>query len=245
MSGKVDKMKVQYMSDLHLEFGNMQIPEVIGDVLVLAGDIGVGIKHKDWVLECCDVFPHVVYVLGNHEFYGHNMQSVRRDWADVSVENLYVLDNSSMIIGDTNFIGTTLWSKAHPNCPLNDFRLIKYKYPGGYGKFSTLEANLLHIKAKRFIKASLMANKKNVVVTHHSPSWKAQDPQYGGEGDVVGSGFNTNILEEFPGVSLWIYGHTHYNTEFNEHSTYVVTNQRGYTGYGHAPGFDPNKYVEV
>ena len=50
------KMKIQYMSDLHLEFegeDNMSVPEVFGDVLVLAGDIQVGIRSADWIKACC------------------------------------------------------------------------------------------------------------------------------------------------------------------------------------------------
>ncbi len=56
-------MKLQYMSDLHLEFGGMENPEVLGDVLVLPGD--VTIKNRvDWIVEQASRFKHVVYMLG-------------------------------------------------------------------------------------------------------------------------------------------------------------------------------------
>ena len=66
-------MKVQYMSDLHLEFADMPIPDVAGDVLVLAGDIHVGANAIPWIEQCAHVFKDVIYVLGNHEYYGQKM----------------------------------------------------------------------------------------------------------------------------------------------------------------------------
>jgi predicted phosphodiesterase len=246
-------MKIQYMSDLHLEFegeDNMPVPEVFGDVLVLAGDIGVGINHEDWIKACCGKFKNVIYVLGNHEFYGKNMQKVRAQWADMDMPtNFYFLDNDWITIDDVNFIGSTLWSDVHPACPLNDFYKIGYKYPGGYGKFSQIEAKDLFHRNKIWLKNTLdlLTGQRNVVVTHHAPSWRAQDPKYAGENGVVGSGFSTDILEEFEprDILVWIYGHLHYNTSFTEHGIYCVSNQRGYVGYGLAEGFDPNMYVEV
>jgi predicted phosphodiesterase len=242
-------MKIQYLSDLHLEFDTMPIPDVVGDVLVLAGDIGVGVTHKDWVEECTKKFKNVIYVLGNHEFYGHNMQKVQAQWANMELDNFYFLDNDWVTIDGVNFIGSTLWSDVHPECPLNDFYKISYKYPSGYGKFSTKEAKALFFKNKAWLLKTVekLAGQRNVVVTHHAPSWKAQDPKYKNEGGIVGSGFQTEILHEFnwKDILVWVYGHLHYNTEFMQNGIYCVANQRGYVGYGLADGFDPNKYVEI
>jgi len=59
-------MKIQVMSDLHLEFGAFEIPRTDADVIVLAGDIHVGIKAIDWIK---NQTKPVIYVLGNHEYY--------------------------------------------------------------------------------------------------------------------------------------------------------------------------------
>ena len=72
-------MKIQYASDLHLEFADnwrylKENPlQVTGDILVLAGDIGyLGddnyTKHPfwDWASEN---YQQVIACMGNHEFY--------------------------------------------------------------------------------------------------------------------------------------------------------------------------------
>ena len=243
-------MKIQYVSDLHLEFDTMPVPEVIGDVLVLAGDIGVGVKHKDWVVACCEKHDNVIMILGNHEFYGSSMQKIRNAWAEMDMpNNFYFLDNDWVTINGVNFIGSTLWSHAHPLCPLNDFRLIKYKYPGGYGKFSTQEAKKLFNENLDWLIKTVakLSGHSNVVITHHAPSWKVQDPKYAGQDSVVGSGFQTDILHLFDpkDITAWIYGHTHYNTEFIEHGIFCTSNQRGYASYGLADGFDPDKMIDI
>ena len=72
-------MRIQFASDLHLEFFESRFPEFRGveptdsDVLVLAGDIAKGSG-------VFDLFGNwhcpVVYVPGNHEFYGGALQPV-------------------------------------------------------------------------------------------------------------------------------------------------------------------------
>ena len=72
-------MKIQYASDLHLEFrdnsrylrDNPMVP--VGDILVLAGDIGYldddnYSKHPFWDW-ASDNFRQTLIIPGNHEFY--------------------------------------------------------------------------------------------------------------------------------------------------------------------------------
>ena len=42
-------MKIQYFSDLHLEFGTFQSPATDADVIIAAGDIGVGLQGVEWL----------------------------------------------------------------------------------------------------------------------------------------------------------------------------------------------------
>ena len=60
-------MKIQILSDLHIEFGEFIFPNVERDLLILAGDIGVGESTVDIIKAQCEIGP-VVYIMGNHEY---------------------------------------------------------------------------------------------------------------------------------------------------------------------------------
>ena len=269
-------MKIQYMSDLHLEFGDMPVPDVVGDVLVLAGDIHIGANAIPWIEQCSQKFEHVIYILGNHEYYGQKMwklpDKIRSSIAGYSMEdpkwpgaetlpkltklfdpltNVYFLDNECVEIDGVNFIGSTLWSIAAPilNYRMNDFMKITYKFPGErYGKFSTQEARALHSKAKRFIQDSIKKDMKNVVITHHAPSF-AMINQLRYSDQEMNSGYATEILPEFEyenyDVDLWISGHTHHAIEKVINGIHSVSNCRGYVPYEPVENFNPCAMVEI
>src|SRR5690349_12426264 len=104
-------MRIQLASDLHLEFLASSRPEeaVIApardaDVLVLAGDIGTGLQaievFREWPVP-------VLYVPGNHEFYGFDLQALRSLLADAARgTSVRFLDNSVADFGGTRFLGT-------------------------------------------------------------------------------------------------------------------------------------------
>ena len=60
-------MKIHILSDLHLEFQDMPIPDVNADITIIAGDIHLGMKGLRWLRQ---IKRPVIYILGNHEFYG-------------------------------------------------------------------------------------------------------------------------------------------------------------------------------
>ena len=97
-------MKVQYMSDLHLEFGDMPIPEVVGDVLVLAGDIHVGADGVNWINAAAKQFKYVIYILGNHEFYHNDMPALISYLSQDHIfdKNVHFLDNDTVIQMELN-----------------------------------------------------------------------------------------------------------------------------------------------
>lgn len=242
--------RIQIISDLHLEFDrdggeafSCTIP-VVGDVLILGGDL-IPFRKADQVRRAfswfCDRFPHVIFVPGNHEYYGTSpaeaeaLLNACAKW----ISNLYVLNPGVVTIDGTRFVGATLW---FPNTPdeilyrshLNDFRVIKSFVPWVH---DTHEEHLA------FLKANLCPG--DVVVTHHLPHPRSIAPQYARlpinrfflAQDAAG-------LVERAGAKLWIHGHTHTSFDYVIGETRVVCNPRGYPGEPNN-GFDSGLVVKA
>lgn len=125
-------MKLQVFSDIHLEFGAPAPPRTTGDVIVAAGDIGVGLEGLVWLSQFdCEV----VYVAGNHEFYDCDLDETRAELADLAGHlGIHFLDNSAVEIGGVRFLGSTLWTDFdnkqaplyhHAADMMNDFRMVR------------------------------------------------------------------------------------------------------------------------
>jgi Icc-related predicted phosphoesterase len=140
-------MKIALASDIHLEFGPIDLRnDQAADVLVLAGDICVaddfvsprGFKqeqaqqYRRFFEQACQEFPHVVYILGNHEHYhGDAAKSygILREHLDFG--NLHILEKETWHHLGYTFIGGTLWTDMNREDPItlmhtkgamNDFR---------------------------------------------------------------------------------------------------------------------------
>jgi Icc-related predicted phosphoesterase len=222
-------MKLNIMSDLHLEFGNMNVPEGDG-TLILAGDIHVGTKATDFIAKALDTYDNVLYVLGNHEFY-HNDYNKVIDWwlkAASLKSNFHVLHNSSVVIEGVPFIGTTLWTPAD-GYGLNDFNYITYN-----GKTLTPKnTQQFYLEAVKFLEEEVPKHKDCVVITHHAPVEACVVEHY--KGDPFNKFFHCN-LEEFikaNDIALWVHGHMHDSIYIEQDGTTIVCNPRGYNdGWG-------------
>jgi len=235
-------MIIQYMSDIHLEFGDMPIPEKKGDVLVLAGDIHVGTRGANWINECARVFDDVIFVYGNHEFYNSNFRDLRREFPKLLAGNVHVLDNDTVNIKGRLFVGATLWADMLPRAfyAMNDSRVID----NGDGKFTYDDMLAEHKMSVRY----LLDNAKRgcVVVTHHAPSSMSIDRARYGD-TYLNTGYYTDILHFFEDKkpTLWICGHTHSVRKYTEHDIRVVANCRGYAGYDPVWDFKSVRTVKV
>ena len=106
-------MKLYVLSDLHLEFKPFTPdPEAstAADVIVLAGDIHLGVEGIVWARQ---TFPHkpIVYVAGNHEFYRFHwdkLLDLLREAA--AAQNVYFLENTAVTIDGVRFLGASLWT---------------------------------------------------------------------------------------------------------------------------------------
>ena len=103
-------MKIQLLSDLHIEFQSYEYPDCDSDVVVLAGDIhtkGQGVK---WAIENILDKP-VIYVLGNHEYYGKTYPKLVAEVKELARgTNVHILERDVVTINGVNFLGCTLWT---------------------------------------------------------------------------------------------------------------------------------------
>ncbi len=101
-------MRINYFSDIHLEFGSLEAPDNDADMIIAAGDIGVGSEGVDWLKT---LNKPVLYVAGNHEFYAdeyqQTLQLIRNQCAGSQVS---FLENDSIIVQGVRFLGCTLWA---------------------------------------------------------------------------------------------------------------------------------------
>ena len=235
-------MKIQLASDLHLEFlqrnspGERLIAPVLGaDVLVLAGDIVDGGRvfklFADWPTP-------IIYVAGNHEFYGHAIDLMREKMRSSAVlSGIHFLENESVVIGGVRFLGTTLWTDyrlrsnrtqielmEHAQRGLNDHQLIR----NGGLRFSAQDALGLHERARAWLEYELAQPfaGKTVVVSHHGPHLLSVHARYAG--DLLSAAFVSDLSALMPGVDLWLHGHVHDSFDYQIGRCRVVANPAGY-----------------
>lgn len=253
-------MKLHVLSDLHIEFSNYDIPIQNADVLVLAGDIGNGLSGIAFAKKYTKYYKHVVYVAGNHEYYGHNMATLRPELAKVAKESgVLLLDNNHVVIDDICIVGSTLWTdfKLYGDtleqvgyamnkgaAMLNDFVHIRY----GVNRFMPKNSVDLSVEAQKYIEDTLLAHqdKKRVVITHHCPSMKSVSSKYAGS--PINPCFASNFDKLVAKANLWIHGHTHDFFDYMIDKSRVICNPRGYSRYQEKQeniAFKPALVVEV
>lgn len=127
-------MRINIASDIHLEFGPIEIKNTEGaDALILSGDICVAadLTHKDvndkrsrvihdFFEMCCNEYDNVIYIVGNHEHYNGDFQRTiphLKMHLQSYLENLHILDKSVVTINDVTFIGGTLWTDMNKEDP--------------------------------------------------------------------------------------------------------------------------------
>ena len=108
-------MIVRLFSDLHFDGGAYTITPQAHDVdaiLVLAGDLSGFHRDLKFITVVTDQFKYVLFVAGNHEFYGADYFVVKKFWNEVDddIDNFFFMDNRIKIIENVRFMGTTLWT---------------------------------------------------------------------------------------------------------------------------------------
>ena len=251
-------MKIRLLSDLHTEFRlpykTHQMSEYRGeDVLVLAGDIASGATNtKDVIKHFLDQgFPHIVYLPGNHEYYGSSIKHFDDKMLDFAetTRGVHFLRPGQVEIAGVLFCGGTLWTNFMDNpisqsvCgrAINDFRQIT--------NFKTRDAYDLYYKHLDYIKQSYeqRGDKPVVVVTHFLPARECIAPRWRGS-DLLNDYFANDLgswIAEMQNTT-WLFGHTHDAVDLQLGNTRVVANPHGYyNAMNDGEGFDPFKTITV
>jgi len=232
-------MKIQLLSDLHVEFQDYDYPETDADVVVLAGDIHTRNRGLEWAKECIKD-KVVVYVLGNHEFYGRTYpKHIHALKAEAKGGNIHVLENDVLSIDGMNFLGCTLWTDfeilgdpgiagCHCQQIMTDFKKIT-RLPG-YSRIRSLDISLISKRSQRWLARELQSREgeRNVVVTHHGPSLESVPVEL--REDLATAAYvsdMTDFIEEHR-PDYWLHGHLHNSSDYTIGSCRVLCNPKGY-----------------
>ena len=227
-------MKIAIASDIHLEFGDLNIQNTdSADVLILSGDICVAAdigkpdphnflegarsnRITDFFKRCSFQFPHVIYVLGNHEHYHGDYATTKNKIQDMlnynALSNVYLLEREVKVIDDVTFIGGTLWTDMnngdqltlyHMKSMMNDFRCVENS------------AKVVHYKAYEQI---------NGVDNRERPIFKTRtakfSPEDAFEEHAKMKGYIRQIVEGKPDQKFVVVGH-HSPSRKSTHEQYV------------------------
>ena len=263
-------MKILPISDLHLEFlARNEFP------VPIAGDLFPTNKKilHEWVAsylkELSIKYPYIIYVLGNHEFYGGDFYLTQSKVLEFF--NKYNLSTNVTLLTSDNcpeiedyiFLGDTLWTNCNNDDPItkliisdgmNDYRVIRNDKLG----YRRLKPDDTYEKHKKQLanfdrNLKLFKGKKIIMVTHHAPSFQSVNEEYKTDYHMNG-GFVSN-LDEFiinhPQIKLWIHGHTHNSFNYDIGSTKVICNPMGYPKRANLrtvfenKEFNPNLVLEI
>jgi Icc-related predicted phosphoesterase len=247
-------MKLHILNDLHIEFEDFDPPATDADVVILAGDIGVGLEGLRWAEGRFPDRP-VIYVPGNHEFYHHDL-SLIEDLKAQAPGHIHVLNDDQVIIDGVRFLGSTLWTDFAlfgegerfyamkiAQKWMTDFSIIRKDGR----KFTPRDAVQLHTASRSWL-ASMLAEPFDggtVVVTHHAPSSRSVHTRYAR--DLLSPAFASSLEKLMDGdrALLWVHGHMHDAFDYEIYGTRIVCNPRGYAPYALAQGFMPDLIVEI
>lgn len=253
-------MKIQYCSDLHLEFKENHAflkknpLKPIGDILVIAGDFYLLSYHtasiKDFISYASDNFQAVYWLPGNHEFYHSDIASRDFSFLENITSNFFLINNKIITNEKVHLIFSTLWSHIplanqwDIQQSISDFHVIKHNRK----KFTPANFNTHHKDSLAFIKNSVanIQEDNKIVITHHVPTLFNYPEMY--KTSKLNPAFTVELFDyiESSDINFWIFGHHHVNVpDFSIGKTKMCTNQLGYVHNNENTGFRFDAYIEL
>lgn len=226
------------MSDLHREVSVFSPPRSLqtADIVVLAGDIDTGLNGVEWAR---DLGKPVIYVAGNHEYDGHDVQELDKQFIQFEQDNphVHVLNEKMAIVQGVRFLGCTLWSDfeffGYNNkelCMQTAQKIMpEYQRAKCGGRPLTVDDILSrHKRQRQWLKVMLDTpfDGPTVVVTHHAPHVGSIADRY--KQDALTASFVSNMPELMGRPILWCHGHTHERVDYWVEDTQVISHPRGY-----------------
>lgn len=261
-------MRIALYSDLHLEMvahrkGSLawEPPVLDVDVAILAGDIGSHTHGIEWAATAFRKWPtspEIIYVVGNHEYYGTHIHGLTVEMRKVAGKlGIHFLENDVVEIAGVRFLGSTLWSdfQLYGNeRALNSIQAARNSISDYSAIFGVVKKFIeprdtikLHGAARAFLERELSKpfDGETIVVSHFAPHRGCVEARF--DGGSLTPYFTVGMapLMEKHRIALWAFGHTHYNVDFvAEGGCRVISNQRGYP-HEQSPGFRDDLVIEL
>lgn len=260
-------MKIQFVSDLHLEFADNRAYlkahplKITGDILLIAGDSAyLDVPESgsdtysqytfwDWASQN---YRQVIVCLGNHDFYGYyDLATMPDGYCKQIRHNVHAYYNKVVAIDDIDIIVSTLWSFIEPfdayytEKGVSDFYRILYN---GH-RLTADDFNNEHERCFEFIQKAVKESKARtkIVLTHHVPTQLCTAEEF--RGSTINGAFTVELGKYIAesDIDYWIYGHSHRNIDAEIGKTHILSNQLGYIAHGENRynGFSPARFIEI
>lgn len=259
-------MRLLILSDLHHELWRENAPGIdpkrsCPDVVILAGDISGGAKAVGWAANTFPGVP-VLYVHGNHEAYGKNLDDVQDEieYACAATPNVHFLNCGEFRHENVRFLGATLWtdfrlfgdderpaSMREAEAVMTDYKRIRLAKKG-YRKLRASDTAQFHAVHKSWIAKKLAEpfSGRTVVITHMAPSKLSVSDEF--RTDMSSAAYASPLDELVMQADLWVHGHMHESLDYQLGNCRVVCNPCGYierNGSTENGVFNPNYVVEL
>lgn len=249
-------MHIHVISDLHQEFGEIDVPTVDCDCVIVAGDVSTKRAGLQWLRYRFRDVP-VIYVCGNHEYYGEKLPRLTEKLREEAKgTNIHFLENDSVTIDGVHIFGCTLWTDmelygdwlvgaTEANTRMNDYKRVRNS-ARQYRKLSAGDTRQIHLASLEAMREFFISHdpSNSVVVTHHAPSIRSLPERRHTEliSCAYASHLDEFVLTHQP--QLWIHGHIHHNNDYFIGNTRVVANPRAYPDQPNE-GFVPDLTVRI
>jgi hypothetical protein len=224
-----------------------------------------------FLLARIEPYMPVVYILGNHDYYGSTIEAALASARRASNgSNLMILENETAIFGDVRIVGATLWTDFEvphggpgPQLPLPARRSVAIQVAQrymldfheifsspAYGQPRLVSPEELldrHGESHAYIDEEL-ANPfdgRTVVLTHHAPSPRSLHPGFLGHPSNGAFASDLSLLIERRQPDLWVHGHVHKCFDYMQRQTRIICNPRGYRREYSETGFRPGLVVDI